>query len=72
MITVIPISSFMLFKFAKPGLYPHEYAAKGSPSNQFIHSPTIDFRHMVLVCSRDGKYRFFTVEFDNVSPRYDV
>ena len=46
--------------------------AEDSPSHQFIHTPTIDFCHMVLVCLRWQIPRLHCSELDNVSPRYDV
>tara|TARA_Y100000816_G_C25973441_1_gene508015 strand:- start:58 stop:792 length:735 start_codon:yes stop_codon:yes gene_type:complete len=73
MITVIPISSFMLFKFAKPGLYPHEYKWLRAVLliNSFI-LPLLIFVIWFWFVPEMANTASSLSEFDNVSPRYDA
>ena len=73
MTTVIPISSFMLFRFAKPGLYPHEY--KWLRAALLINSfmlPLLIFIIWFWFVPEMANTVSSLSDLDNVSPRYDV
>ncbi len=73
MTTVIPISSFMLFRFAKPGLYPHEY--KWLRAVLLINSsmlPLLIFIIWFWFVPEMANTVSSLSDLDNVSPRYDV
>ena len=73
MTTVIPISSFMLFRFAKPGLYPHEY--KWLRAVFLINSfmlPLLIFIIWFWFVPEMANTVSSLSDLDNVSPRYDV
>lgn len=73
MTTVIPISSFMLFRFAKPGLYPHEY--KWLRVVLLINSfmlPLLIFIIWFWFVPEMANTVSSLSDLDNVSPRYDV
>ena len=73
MTTVIPISSFMLFRFAKPGLYPHEYKWLRAVLliNSFILPLLIFFIWFWFVPEMANTVSSLS-DLDNVSPRYDL
>ena len=73
MTTVIPISSLMLFRFAKPGLYPHEY--KWLRAVLLINSfmlPLLIFIIWFWFVPEMANTVSSLSDLDNVSPRYDV
>ncbi len=73
MTTVIPISSFMLFRFAKPGLYPHEY--KWLRAVLLINSfmlPLLIFIIWFWFVPEMANTVSSLSDLDNVSPRYDL
>ena len=73
MTTVIPISLYMLFNFAKPGLYPQEY--KWLRRVFIINSlflPVLIFTIWFWFVPEIANTASSLSEFDNVSPRYDV
>tara|TARA_B100000965_G_scaffold50592_1_gene37417 strand:+ start:56834 stop:57568 length:735 start_codon:yes stop_codon:yes gene_type:complete len=73
MTTVIPISSYMIFRFAKPGLYPHEYKWLRTVLviNSFI-LPILIFIIWFWFIPDIANTVSSLSELDNVSPRYDV
>ena len=73
MTTVIPISSYMVFRFAKPGLYPHEHRWLRTVLiiNSFI-LPLLIFVIWFWFVPEMANTASSLFELDNVSPRYDV
>ena len=73
MITVIPILSFMVFRFAKPGLYPHEYKWLGRVLliNSFV-LPLLIFIIWFWFVPEMANTASSLSEINNVTPRYDV
>lgn len=73
MTIAIPISSYMLFRFAKPGLYPHEYMWLRTVFiiNSFT-LPVLIFFIWFWFVPEIANTASSMSELDNVSPRYDV
>ena len=73
MITVIPILSFMVFRFAKPGLYPHESKWLGRVLliNSFI-LPLLIFIIWFWFVPEMANTASSLSEINNITPRYDV
>ena len=73
MITVIPILSFMVFRFAKPGLYPHEYKWLGRVLliNSFV-LPLLIFIIWFWFVPEMANTASSLSEINNITPRYDV
>lgn len=73
MITVIPILSFMVFRFAKPGLYPHESKWLGRVLliNSFV-LPLLIFIIWFWFVPEMASTASSLSEINNITPRYDV
>ena len=73
MITVIPILSFMVFRFAKPGLYPHESKWLGRVLliNSFV-LPLLIFIIWFWFVPEMANTASSLSEINNITPRYDV
>ena len=73
MITVIPILSFMVLRFAKPGLYPHEYKWLGRALliNSFV-LPILIFVIWFWLIPEMANTASSLSEINNIIPRYDV
>ena len=73
MITVIPILSFMVFRFAKPGLYPHESKWLGRVLliNSFI-LPLLIFIIWFWFVPEMANTASSLSEINNITHRYDV
>lgn len=73
MTTVIPMTSILIFRFAKPGLYPHEY--KWLRAILFVNSiilPLLIFIIWFWFVPEMANNVTSLSQLDNVSPRYDV
>ena len=73
MTTVIPISSYMAFRFAKPGLYPNEY--KWLRTVLLINSfmlPLLIFTIWFWFVPEMANTASSLSELDNLNPRYDA
>ena len=73
MITVIPILSFMVFRFAKPGLYAHESKWLGRVLliNSFV-LPLLIFIIWFWFVPEMANTASSLSEINNITPRYDV
>ena len=73
MITVIPILSFMVFRFAKPGLYPHEskWLRRVLLINSFV-LPLLIFIIWFWFVPEMANTASSLSEINNITPRYDV
>ena len=73
MITVIPILSFMVFRFAKPGLYPHESKWLGRVLliNSFV-LPLLIFIIWFWFVPEMANTASSLSEINNITHRYDV